>query len=184
MNFQFVLSCLYFFLPAYFTNMTPPLAKKLGILDCLGKPVDFGKRLREKCIFGPHKTWRGIVAGLTVGLLIVYLQSWLYQFPSVQNICFFNYHEINLLFFGFLLCGGALFGDLISAFFKRRLGLKPGTKFVPFDQINYVIGSAIFLTLFLKIDILVWPTLLALTFFLHIIINRLGYNLNLHRAKW
>jgi hypothetical protein len=42
------------------------------------------------------------------------------------------------------------------------------------------------LTLFpvVGIPFLVWLLLLALTFFLHIIVNRLGYALNLHGAKW
>ena len=183
MAFQFILSCLYFFLPAYFTNMTPPLAKKAGVFDFLDKPVDFNKKINGLPILGSHKTWRGIVSGIMVGILIVYFQSWLYQFSFIKNLCLIDYKN-NTLFFGFLISGGAVFGDLLFASLKRRLKLKPGTKFLPFDQINYVVGAAIFLTPFFKIDILVWLTLFVLTFFLHIVINRLGYYLKFHQAKW
>lgn len=186
MTFQFIISCLYFFLPAYFTNMTPPLARRAGIFNFLDKPVDFNKKFKKEPILGSHKTWRGAICGIMVGILAVYLQAWLFQLPLVQEISFFNYQEINILSFGFLLCGGAVFGDLLSAFLKRRLKLKPGARFFPFDQTNYVIGAAIFLTLFseIGIDILVWFILFILTFFLHIIVNRLGYLLGLHSSKW
>ncbi|MBD3208745.1 MAG: CDP-archaeol synthase [Candidatus Nealsonbacteria bacterium] len=183
---NFILSCLYFFLPAYFTNMTPPLAKKLGILKFLDKPVDFKMKFKGKRVFGSHKTWRGILAGLILGTTVAFIQSLLYTFPSIQDISFFNYQQINVLFFGLLMSGGALVGDLMNSFLKRRVGIKPGGKFLPLDQTNYVIGAGLFLTLFGEIDIsiLVWVTLFTLTFFIHIIFNRLGYHLNIHQAKW
>ncbi len=70
----FFISCLYFFLPAYFANMTPPLVKNLQIFDFLAKPVDFGKSIKGKRIFGDHKTWRGVICALAVGAGIALLQ--------------------------------------------------------------------------------------------------------------
>jgi len=184
MNWQFILSCLYFFLPAYFTNMTPPLAKKAGILKFLERPVDFGKNFLARPILGSHKTWRGAILGIIIGILVVKFQVWLYRFPLIKEISFFDYSKINFLFFGFLISGGAVFGDLLFAFIKRRLNFPPGAPFLPFDQTNYVIGAFLFLTAFFKIDIQIWLTIFLLTFFLHIIVNRLGYILKLHQAKW
>jgi len=186
MDFQFIISCLYFFLPSYFTNMTPPLANKANVLNILNKPVDFNKRFNNEPVLGSHKTWRGAILGIIVGVSITYIQKFLYKFVWIQEISFLNYKEINVLLLGLLLSGSAIFGDLLSAFIKRRLKLKPGTKFLPFDQTNYVIGAYIFfsLTSFLKVDNLVWITLLISTFFLHIIVNRIGYYLRLHKAKW
>lgn len=183
---QFILSCLYFFLPAYFTNMTPPLAKNFEVLKTLAKPIDFNKKIGGEPILGSHKTWRGAVSGIFVGMLVAYFQSWLYQFSSIQKISLINYEKENILLFGFLMAGGTIFGDIVSAFFKRRLRLQPGAKFLPFDQTNYVIGTAVLfsLTPFFKINGLVWSTLFILTFFLHIIVNQLGYRLKLHKAKW
>ncbi len=180
----YILSCLYFFLPAYFTNMIPPLARKMDIFNCLDKEVDFGKKFMGEPIFGSHKSWRGVIFGIILGMSVAGFQFWLYRFPSVRNISFLNYYKIDILVFGFLISAGAIFGDLLSAFVKRRLKLAPGTKFLPFDQTNYVIGAALFLTPVFKIDILVWINLFILTFLLHIIFNRLGYLLKIHRAKW
>ena len=183
-NFQFILSCLYFFLPAYFTNMTPPLARKAGVLKFLEKPIDFGKNFFSQPLLGSHKTWRGAILGIIVGTSVVKFQVWLYRFHFIKEISFFDYYKINFLVFGFLISGGAVFGDLLFAFIKRRLRLKPGTRFLPFDQINYVIGAFLFLTPFFKIDVRIWLTIFILTFFLHIIVNRLGYLLGLYKAKW
>jgi len=181
-----VIFSLYFFLPAYFTNMSPPLAKKADVFNFLDKPIDFNKKFKDEPILGAHKTWRGAILGIAIGILVIYIQKWLYQFPWIQGISFFDYEKINVLLLGFLLCLGAVFGDLSFAFIKRRLKLKPGAKFLPFDQINYVIGAYILfsLTSCFKIDNLVWITLLISSFFLHIIVNRLGYYLKLHKAKW
>jgi len=191
MNLQFLLSCFYFFLPAYFTNMIPPLMRSFGFFKCLDKPVDSGKNFRGEPFLGSHKTWRGVVGGILVGILTVSLQAWLYQFPLIKEISFFNYREINILLFGFLISGGAIFGDLFFAFIKRRLKLSPGAPFLPFDQTNYVLGAALFLTPYLLACSSpminwwgVWLTIFVLTFFLHAVFNRLGYELGLNKAKW
>ena len=184
MSFLFIISCLYFFLPAYFANMTPPLIARIKLFDFLGKPCDFNKKFRGKPILGGHKTWRGVIFAMLMGIFIVMLQAELFQFPAIQKISFFNYQQINIFVFALLISGGAVFGDLFFAFIKRRLQLKPGAKFLPFDQTNYVLGAALFLTPFLKIDIFIWVTIFILTFFLHIIFNRIGFLLGLHKAKW
>lgn len=184
MIWQLILSSLYFFLPAYFTNMTPPLIKKAGLFNFLDKPVDFGKKLGTLPIFGPHKTWRGVIFGIIVGISVAGLQYWLYQFPFIKEISLIDYSQINLFLFGFSISAGAIFGDLIFAFIKRQLKKEPGQRFIPFDQTNYVIGTFIFLQPYLKLDLTIWLTIFILTFFLHIIVNRLGFALNLHKAKW
>ncbi len=182
----YILSCLYFFLPAYFANMTPPLARKANLFNFLDWDVDFGRKFLGQPIFGSHKSWRGAILGILIGLLVALIQGYLYQFPAIQRISFLDYGQINIFLFGFLISAGAIFGDLTFAFIKRRLRMKPGARFIPFDQTNYVIGSAVFLTAILKIEIIVWVwlTLFILTFLLHIIFNRLGYHLKLHCAKW
>ena len=180
----YILSCLYFFLPAYFTNMTPPLARRANLFNFLDKEVDFGRKFLGQSILGSHKSWRGVILGIVIGLLVALVQKCLYRFPAIQRISLLDYEQINIFLFGVLISSGAVFGDLLFAFIKRRLEMKPGARFIPFDQTNYVIGSAIFLTAILKIEIMTWITLLILTFLLHIIANRTGYYLKLNRAKW
>lgn len=181
----FILKCLYFFLPAYFANMAPTFAKKASILEFLDKPIDFWKNFRGKPIFGSHKTWRGIISGIVSGILISYFQKFLFQFSFFQKISFLNYQKINVFFLGFLLSFGALFGDLISSFFKRRKGILLGKPWIPFDQISFVIGSFLIVNIFsdFRIPISAWLLILILSFFLHIIGNRIGFWLKISDSK-
>jgi len=39
------------------------------------------------------------------------------------------------------MSGGALIGDLIKSFAKRRLGIQAGSTWVPFDQVDYIAGA-------------------------------------------
>ena len=183
---SWIFSRLYFLLPAYIANMTPPLAKKVGILKFLDKPVDNNKKINDIPIFGSHKTWRGVFVEIINGIMVIYLQRYLYQFSFFEKASLLNYQRENILLLGFLISIGAIIGDLASAFLKRRLKLKPGARFMPLDQVNYVIGAFIFLSLFSEINLKIfsWLVLLFLTFFLHIIINLAGYYLGLHQAKW
>jgi CDP-2,3-bis-(O-geranylgeranyl)-sn-glycerol synthase len=184
---KFIFSCFYFFLPAYFTNMTPSLLANAGLFPSLAKPVDSGKKIRGILIFGDHKTWRGIILGPIAGISVTLLQAWLFgKFSFIREISFFNYQKTNVIFFAFLISAGTICGDLFFAFVKRRLGLRPGARFLPFDQINYVIGAAFFLILFseIVISIEVWATILILTFILHVGSTQIGFILGLSKSKW
>ena len=183
---SWIFSRLYFFLPVYIANISPPLANRFGLLKFLKKPVDGKKKINNIRILGSHKTWRGVFVEIVNGIIIIYLQRWLYQFSFFEAHSLLNYQRENILLLGFLLSVGAVAGDLMSAFFKRRLKLKPGAKFMPFDQINYIIGAFILLSLFSDINLKIfsWIIILFLTFFLHIVTNLAGYYLGLHTAKW
>ena len=183
MNWIFILQCLWFFLPAYFANMAPTFAKKAGVLEFLAKPIDFGKNFKGKQIFGSHKTWRGMISGIVLGILISHFQKFLFQFSFFQKISFLNYQKLDVFFLGFLLSLGALSGDLISSFFKRRQSIKPGNPWIPFDQISFVIGAFFFTFFFFPILTSAYFLILFLSFFLHIIGNRLGFWLKISDSK-
>lgn len=182
MDYLFFLSSLYFFLPAYFANMTPPLAKKANIFNFLAKPIDGNRKFRGKPLFGAHKTWRGAILAIIVGILTSLLQKLLYRYSFFKKISFLDYSQINIFLFGFLISCGEVFGDLFFAFIKRRLNLPPGAPFIPFDQTNYVLGSAIFLIPF-HIPFSVWVFLFFATFFLHLAVKYLGYLLKIETKK-
>lgn len=187
-DFVFIVSCFYFFLPAYCANMVPPLVRDIRWLRFLDVPVDFGRKLNNNRVFGSHKTWRGFAASMVVGISVAVLQGWLYQFNWANELSPFDYRAVNIWLFGFLISFGAVAGDLGCAFVKRRLRIDPGASFMPWDQTNYVIGSFFILEPYvrphLESSLSVWGTLFVLTFFLHILFNRFGYDLGLHRAKW
>jgi len=40
----------------------------------------------------------------------------------------------------FSICFGALLGDIVESFFKRRKGIERGKDWIPFDQLDFIIG--------------------------------------------
>jgi len=74
----------------------------------------------------------------------------------------------NWLLFGFLMGFGALLGDMTKSFFKRRLGYAPGKPFIPFDQLDFVVGALLFTYPLVKLPIGLVITTILLSFFLDI----------------
>ena len=148
----------------------------------LAIPIDFNKTINNKPVLGRNKTFRGIIFGVIFAVIAAYLQSLFYNKEFFGDISFFNYQ--NWLLFGFLMGIGALTGDLVKSVFKRRLGIKPGEKFVPFDQTDFVIGALIFIMPIFDLTLTIFLTSLFLSFILHIIINHIAYYLKIRNEKW
>ena len=174
-----LLSVIWFFTPAGVANMAPIVFNRLPILDV---PVDFGKKIGGKPIFGPHKTYRGFVVGVGLAIAIVYLQKALY--PHFKSYSLVDYTAINLVGLGMLQGVGALGGDLIKSFFKRRFNIASGKSWVPFDQLDAIVGALI-LTSFM-VSLTPKQVLVALIAFglLHPVANLLGYVLGFKRTKF
>ena len=49
-----------------------------------------------------------------------------------------------MIFIVFSICFGALGGDVIESFFKRRAGRNRGEDWIPFDQIDFILGVLFF----------------------------------------
>lgn len=186
MSFLYILSCIYFFTPAFIANAIPPLANTFNILTSLNKPIDGGLEIRGVPIFGSHKTWRGLVCEIISCTLLFQLFIYIdtYFHLNLYSTIGLDVNLINTWLLGLLLSIGIVFGDIFFAFVKRRLRLRPGTAFIPFDQTNYVIGAFIFIQPFVSLPLQFWIVLFLLTLLIHIVFNRIGYNLGLHKAKW
>lgn len=172
---MFWLKCFYFMLPAYFANMAPVIVK-----DCCNKlavPIDFGKN-----IFGNNKTFRGFIFGILFAIVIVYLQFLLYRFNFFKDLSFFNYS--NWFILGFLFGFGALFGDLIKSFIKRRLHIKPGGRFIPWDQLDFVFGALIFVGFVVDLTFKMLLMIIVISFVGHILVNHSAYYLGIRKEKW
>ena len=188
--FLLCLKSAYFLVPAYIANMAPPLVKKLGWLESLDVPIDKEKKLGDKRqLFGRNKTYRGFVVGVIGGAIGGMLQSLVYgvRFFDVMGIDGIAYHNIAfMIFFGALMGFGAIFGDLVESFIKRRLGIGPGKRFVPWDQTDLVVGAYL-LVLPITFTLISWQLFLSsmvITFLLHILINHAAYYLDIRKERW
>ncbi len=159
------------FLPAGIANMMPPLANKILGLNRWKTPMDFGKKFRGKRIFGDNKTWRGFVVGTTLAAVTCALEvSLVSRSADLVTI-------ILGLLAGALLGFGALLGDTIESFFKRQFGVKPGDRWFPFDQIDYIVGGLLLFDPFVRLPLRILGWIVIIYFGLHIIVSYLGYRL-------
>jgi CDP-2,3-bis-(O-geranylgeranyl)-sn-glycerol synthase len=140
-----ILFALWFLLPAAAANMAPVLTAAIPFLKQWNAPLDGGRTFRGVAIFGSHKTWRGLISGTVLATLTLYLQQVLVTHtnwtPAVTGGL--DYEALPTLILGPLFALGALGGDAIESFFKRQRGIKSGGTWVPFDQIDYIIGAII-----------------------------------------
>lgn len=142
---EVVLESLYLFLPAYVANMAPVVAKRAGMLAALDRPLDQGHFLRGQPLLGAHKTVRGLLVGLVAAILTALLQRRAAEGEGLlAAVSSFPYAEHSPFVWGGLLGGGALLGDLAKSFVKRRLGIPPGRRWFPWDQLDLVFGALLF----------------------------------------
>lgn len=175
-----ILQSLYFMLPAYFANMAPDIFKKVNLLLF---PVDFNKTWKGKPIFGSHKTWGGLLYACLAGILTFLLQRYLFKFDFFNQLSIIDYSSTSL-FLGFLLGFGAIFGDLIESFLKRRASIEPGKPWIPFDQLDFVLGALLFSLIATILPWRYYLIILIISPILHVIFDHLGYYLKIRKSKW
>jgi len=168
---------LYFILPAYIANAFP-------VIFGGGLAIDMGKKLSDgKPIFGSHKTVRGFTAGLIAGILISVAQTVALEYN--KSFDFVLPFQFNILI-GSMIALGALVGDLIHSFIKRRMGLVEGSPLPVADQLDFVVGAILFslpvsaspphLVTFILVIMITLP--------LHLLTNFIAYLLNVKKTPW
>ncbi|QLG49149.1 CDP-2,3-bis-(O-geranylgeranyl)-sn-glycerol synthase [Natrinema halophilum] len=167
-------------LPAYVPNNAAVLAGG-------GRPIDGGRTWGEKRVLGDGKTWRGtamgILAGVTLAALLTYLA------PDVGDSLGFSVPQFTPLA-ALGLSGGAMLGDILASFLKRRSGRQRGAMFPGLDQLDFVVVS-LPLTALLAFDwFTTWFSLevlfvvIVITPILHITTNMIAYKLGLKNEPW
>ncbi len=155
--------------PLYFANAAP-------IIFHGKKPVDFGKKIGNKRILGDGKTILGALFGIVVGSfcgILIYL-----IFPEIQII------SSNYILLAFLLSAGAILGDIVKSFFKRRVGIKSGEKWFLVDQLDFIIGGLVLSSFFRLPEIELIVFLFVVTVFVHTATNIAAFKLKLKKVPW
>ncbi|MDB5180532.1 MAG: hypothetical protein JWO54_290 [Candidatus Saccharibacteria bacterium] len=180
---QDILFAIWFLLPAAAANMIPIFAAAIPALKKYGAPIDGGRTWRGHELLGPHKTWRGIIAGIIIATFVLWLQQYLaanYDWARAITDGI-DYTSLPVLILGPLFAIGALGGDAIESFFKRQRNIKSGGSWVPFDQLDYIIGS-VFVTLFFVIlTPMQYLWIFIIWFVMHLVASYIGYLLGLKK---
>lgn len=168
---------LYFILPAYFSNGA-------GLVFGGGLPVDFGKSDKNGARWiGDGVTWRGVLGGTIIGIITGAVQG--YVAPLI--ISQFGENTIapmitsvpEGMLIGFLLGFGALLGDALGSFLKRRLGIGRGKPAPILDQLDFIIVALILVSLVVKMSWIFVATAIILTLAFHLLTNTCAYLLGI-----
>lgn len=174
-----IMFALWFFLPAGVANASPVFANKIPLLNQWKTPLDLGKKWRGERLLGANKTWRGVAFGTLVGgvcgsiIYTVYPESINYVSISIFSPI------MDMFVVGASLGAGALVGDAVESFFKRRVGVKSGESWFPFDQTDYIIGGLIFATPFVILSFKTNFIIFVTWFCAHLFWSYVGYLLKL-----
>ena len=178
-----IIFALWFLLPAAAANAAPVFAAAIPGLKKLDAPIDAGKTWHGHALLGPHKTWRGFAAGIVVSTGILALQVLAAtHIGSVGHIASpVDYGHLPILILGPLFAIGALGGDAVESFFKRRFGITSGKAWVPFDQIDYIIGSVIVSLPIIILNPWQYMWMFIVWFAMHLLASYTGYKLGLKK---
>lgn len=180
-------------LPTYVANACAPLS--FGV----GPKMDLGRKWKDgRLILGTSKTWSGFFIGGLMGLIVGLIEEYLILLapPSLQLVPFFSSSMEGAVIPLIMLSFGAMAGDAVGSFAKRRIGVTSGGRAPLLDQLPFIlvpmllVGAAypaLFTAAFwpafpLGAFIVAWVLILSL--FLHTSFNWVGYFAGLKRVPW
>ena len=186
MALEAIPQALWFFLPAY-------LANPMAVLFGGGQPIDLGRSLGDgERIFGDGKTWRGLLGGTASGAVLGLFLSLPSQVFDPASSWSFG-PPLQALAASGLLASGALFGDLVGAFIKRRMHRPRGAKAPGLDQYDFVVGALLVSLVFPSWSVprffsgdalLGLLAIIVITPALHRAVNLLGYRMGKKHEPW
>jgi len=173
MDFAYIiLFSILYILPAYIANSSAALFGG-------GLPLDFGRKLRKNRIFGKGKTFRGLFLGILFGTVAGNVIGYFIGGTSYSIGSVTTYTAL-----GFLLATGALLGDLIKSFFKRRLGYKSGQSLLLIDQLDFVVGAIALGSIVYIPTLSTVIFLIIITPLIHLLLNIIAFLLGLKKVPW
>jgi len=173
-------------LPAYLANVS-------ALIFGGGTPIDGERNFRDgKRLFGNGKTWKGLILGIMVGIGIGILQGALSGYviqgfnvnSSLDNL-YYTLLPSNMVegaIRGLCLGTGALVGDIVGSFIKRRLKIERGRPAPLLDQLDFVIGALIFASLVVVVPLNLTILIIVLSIFLHLGANVIAYLLGMKKV--
>jgi CDP-2,3-bis-(O-geranylgeranyl)-sn-glycerol synthase len=157
-------------IPLYVANST---AMFLG-----GKTrLDFNLNFPDKKPFlGEGKTVKGTFFGAMAGIIAVFLVNYYFQgkVPIIND--YFEY--------GMLLAVGAILGDLIGSFIKRRMNIERGKPVLVLDQLDFVVFGVLIGSLIHSISAELFIVICVVTLIAHKLSNWIAFKIKLKKVPW
>lgn len=171
-----VLGAVYFMLPAYVANLS-------GLAFGGGTPVDGGRECKDgRRLIGNGVTWKGLQNGTIIGTLVGAVLGIIGTFYGDLSVLTGEIIDLHVygsliggLILGFLMAFGALLGDAVGSFLKRRIGLERGAPAPFMDQLDFVVGALVLSLLVVRISWSFFIIIALLSLFLHLGSNTFAY---------
>lgn len=180
-----ILEALFFIIPTYVANGMANVIRVFPIIKRWNTPIDFGRSYKGKRILGDGKTFRGFVGGTFFALIGGYVQYFISQKYEFTHVSFYNEASLlKVIALAGLMGFGALVGDAVKSFFKRRVGITRGRPWPPFDQLDFIVGGVL---LGAPIYFPGWTIvliLLIITPVIHLVSNITAYLLKIKDVWW
>ena len=176
-------------LPAYLASAFATLPKGRG------PAMDFGRSWKRdgRRWLGPSKTWSGFLVGSALAVPFGLLEAWLILIapPNLALVPRFGASVLAAVPVVALVSFGAMTGDALGSFVKRRAGLQSGARALFVDQLPFVlVPIAVGLLLFPGVFVPVFASglgvlwLLVFTLGLHVAFNWVGFHVGLKKVPW
>jgi CDP-2,3-bis-(O-geranylgeranyl)-sn-glycerol synthase len=188
-HLEVAIEVLWVLIPMYIASATATIPRGRG------PAMDLGHIWRSdgRRILGPSKTWSGFFFGSFFALPFALLEAGLVLAapPSLQIVPMYGATLVAAVPVGILLTFGAMSGDALGSFLKRRMGRESGARTLLLDQLPFVVlpigiglvlFPATFVPAFLSLEGLAW--LLVYTLALHAAFNWVGYWVGLKKVPW
>jgi len=141
-------------------------------------PIDLNtKFVDNKPLLGKGKTFKGAIGGIACGTIA---SAAVFYFLPVVSEGF----GTNYLLLGFLLSIGAVLGDIIGSFLKRRFNIERGQKAFLLDQLDFVLGGLLAGAIVYVPGIVEIILLVALTPVFHLAGNWIAFKAKRKKVPW
>jgi CDP-2,3-bis-(O-geranylgeranyl)-sn-glycerol synthase len=183
------LAVLWVLLPAYIANALATLPRGRG------PPMDFGRTWSRdgRRILGPSKSWSGFLVAGFAAMPFCLLEAWLILLapPNLALVPVLAPSVAAAVPLAAILTFGAMSGDALGSFLKRRLGRESGARTLLIDQLPFVLVPiglglvfypSLFVSVFASWEAVLW--LLVITLGLHVSFNWIGYKAGLKKVPW
>ncbi len=184
-----ILSLLIFAAPVVFAAILHMVAVTFDWVSWLKEPIDGGKTLHGKRIFGDSKTWRGIVLMVLFSIIgCVGLAVLVTSLEGIKALSIFNFDRYSPVFYGVLFGLGYTLAELPNSFWKRQNGIENGQRGtvvnVLIDQADSAIGCLLLLYPFTNMSLVFFASGCVFYLFLHLFFNILLFSVGLRKQAF
>jgi CDP-2,3-bis-(O-geranylgeranyl)-sn-glycerol synthase len=131
----------------------------------------------DRARLGSHKTIVGFAFGVIAALLVAFFQSRATWPPPL-------WLRADCVYLGLAQGLGAMTGDAIKSYFKRRMRIAPGERWIPADQLDFVAGALLPTAWLVSLGWIDVVVILAITFPADIAVNRIAFRAGIRNSPW